>query len=47
MILNEFDACLAALKKVKLDEEVMPIHNGRVLTENVDTYCKIQKLLGC
>ena len=47
MILNEFDAYQAALKKINLDEEVMPIYKGRILTENADTYCKIQKLLAC
>lgn len=47
MILNEFDAYQEALKKINLNEEVMPIYKGRILTENVDIYCKIQKLLGC
>lgn len=47
MILNEFDAYQAALRKINLNEEVMPIYKGKVLTENVDTYCKIQKLLAC
>ena len=47
MILNEFDAYREALKKVNLNEEVMPIYKGRLLTENVELYCKIQKLLNC
>lgn len=47
MILNEFDAYQEALRKINLNEEVMPIYKGKVLTENVDTYCKIQKLLAC
>lgn len=47
MVLNEFDAYREALKKVNLNEEVMPIYNGRLLTENVEYYCKIQKLLNC
>lgn len=47
MILTELDVYTAALKKVKLDEEVMPIYKGKLLTENVDTYCKIQRLLNC
>ena len=46
-ILNEFDTYQAALKKVKLDEEVMPFVRGKLLTENLDIYAKIQKLLGC
>lgn len=46
-ILNEFDACQAALKKIDLDEEVMPFVRGKLLTENVDVYAKIQKLLSC
>ena len=46
-ILNEFDMYQAALKKVKLDEEVMPFVRGKLLTENLDIYAKIQKLLGC
>ena len=46
-ILNEFDAYQVALKKVKLDEEVMPFVRGKLLTENLDIYAKIQKLLGC
>lgn len=47
MILTELDVYADALKKINLNEEVMPIYKGRVLTENVDIYCKIQKLLGC
>lgn len=47
MILNEFDVYQAALKKINLNEEVIPIYKGKVLTENVDAYCKIQKLLAC
>ncbi len=47
MILNEFDAYQAALRKINLNEEAMPVYNGKILTENVDTYCKIQKLLAC
>ena len=46
-ILNEFDTYQAALKKVKLDEEVMPFVRGKLLTENIDIYARIQKLLGC
>lgn len=46
-ILNEFDTYQAALKKVDLNEEVMPFVRGKLLTENVDIYAKIQKLLGC
>lgn len=47
MILNDFDAYTAALKKINLNESAMPIYRGRILTENVDIYCKIQKLLNC
>lgn len=47
MVLNEFDVYREALKKVNLNEEVMPIYKGRLLTENVELYCKIQKLLNC
>jgi hypothetical protein len=47
MILNEFDAYQEALKKINLNEEVMPIYKGRLLMENVDMYCKIQKILAC
>lgn len=47
MVLNEFDAYREALKKINLNEEVMPIYKGRLLTENVEIYCKIQKILDC
>ena len=47
MILNEFDAYREALKKININEEVMPIYKGKLLTENVEIYCKIQKLLNC
>lgn len=47
MILNEFDAYREALKKVNLNEEVMPYVRGKLLTENVEIYAKIQKILAC
>ena len=47
MILNEFDVYQNALKKINLNEGALPIYKGRILSENVDTYYKIQKLLNC
>lgn len=47
MILNEFDVYQNALKKINLNEGALPIYKGRILSENVDSYFKIQKLLNC
>ena len=44
--LTEFDELQAALKKVRIDENVMPYYMGR-LVEDEDSYNKIQKLLDC
>ena len=44
--LTEFDELQAALRKVRIDENVMPYHMGR-LVEDEDSYNKIQKLLDC
>ena len=44
--LTEFEEIQEALKRVRMDENVMPYHNGR-LVEAEDTYNKIQKLLDC
>ena len=45
-ILTEFDELQEALKKVKLDEDVMIYHNGMLL-ENQETASQINKLLNC
>ena len=45
--LTEFDELQAALKQVKINETVMPYHNGHLVYENADSYAKIQKLLDC
>lgn len=45
--LTEFDELQAALKQVKINETVMPYHNGHLIYENEDSYAKIQKLLDC
>lgn len=47
MILNDFDACQEALRKIDLSEAALPIYHGRFLNENADVYCKLQKLLAC
>ena len=44
--LTEFDELQAALRKVRIDENVMPYYRGR-LVEDEDSYNKIQKLLDC
>ena len=41
---TEFDELQEALKRVRMDEEVMPYYRGR-LVENEECYSKIQKLL--
>ena len=44
--LTEFDILQEAMKKVNLDEEVMPIYNGKVLLkETADAYRKMQLIL--
>ena len=45
--ITEFDMYEAALRKVNLNENVLPYVRGRLLTENVEIYAKIQKLLNC
>lgn len=47
MVLNEFDVYREALKKIDLSEAALPIYHGRLLTENADVFCKLQKLLAC
>ena len=44
--LTEYDELQAALKRVRIDEEVMPYYNGR-LVERVDTYKQMQAILDC
>lgn len=46
-IFNDFDRWQVALKKIDLHEDALPYVNGKLLTENVDVYAKIQKLLNC
>lgn len=41
MILNDFDACQEALRKIDLSEAALPIYHGRFLNENADVYCKL------
>ena len=44
-ILTEFDVLQEAMKRIDMDEVAMPIHNGRVITENRESYCKMQQIL--
>ena len=39
--ITEFDMYEAALRKVNLNENVLPYVRGRLLTENVEIYAKI------
>ena len=43
-ILTEWDKLTEAMSKIDLNEEIMPVVNGR-LVEDVDSYNKIQKIL--
>jgi hypothetical protein len=44
-ILTEFDELQEAMKKINLDESVLPYYNGRLC--NADSVNKIQKILNC
>ena len=44
-ILTEFDGLQEALKKVKMDESVMPYVNGRLVDDAA--FNKTQKILDC
>jgi len=47
-ILTEFDELQEAMKKINLNEEVMPIYAGKVLiNENAESYKKMQQILDC
>lgn len=47
-ILTEFDELQEAMKRVNLNEEVMPIYAGKVLVnENAESYKKMQQILDC
>lgn len=45
-ILTEFDELQEAMKKINLDESVMPYMNGRIVSDDV-SYNKVQKILDC
>ena len=43
--LTEFEELQEALKRVDMNEIAMPVHNGKVVTENRESYCKMQQIL--
>lgn len=44
-ILTEFDELQEAMKRINLDESVMPYVNGRLVDSG--SYNKVQKILDC
>ena len=44
---NDFDIWQDALRKIDMNEQVLPIYNGKMLYENGRTYLQMQKILGC
>ena len=44
--LTEYDELQDALRRVRINEEVMPYYEGR-LVEKIDTYKQMQAILDC